>query len=93
MIDSHEPPISFTMELAQHSDALSQFAKLSETEHAAIVNGAKEAKSRDEMCSAPSFILIPSIPPLRLLPIQIYQQKIPCKSHAFHRYAGQRPER
>ncbi len=49
MIDNHELPIGFTMELAQHSDVLNRFAKLPQTEQNAIVNGAKEIKSRNEM--------------------------------------------
>lgn len=49
MIDNHELPIGFTMELAQHSDILSRFAGLSDSEQNTIVNGAREIKSRDEM--------------------------------------------
>lgn len=49
MIDNHELPIGFTMELAQHSDILNQFATLPKTEQISIVNGAKEIKSHDEM--------------------------------------------
>lgn len=49
MIDNHELPIGFTMELAQHSDVLNRFAGLSEAEQNTIVNGAREIKSRDEM--------------------------------------------
>lgn len=49
MIDNHELPIGFTMELAQHSDILNRFAGLSEPEQNTIVNGAREIKSRDEM--------------------------------------------
>ena len=32
MIDNHELPIGFTMELAQHSDILNRFAALSHEE-------------------------------------------------------------
>ena len=49
IIDNQELPIGFTMALAQHSDILNKFARLTETEQAAIVNGARNVKSRDEM--------------------------------------------
>ncbi len=49
MIDNHELPIGFTMELAQHSDVLNQFAKLSEAQQEALIQGAKNVTSRDEM--------------------------------------------
>lgn len=49
MIDNHELPIGFTMELAQHSDILNRFAGLSEAQQASIVNGAREISSRNEM--------------------------------------------
>lgn len=49
MIDNHDLPIGFTMELAQHSDILNRFAALSETEQKSIVNGAREISSRNEM--------------------------------------------
>ncbi len=49
MIDNQELPIGFTMALAQHSDILNKFAHLTETEQAAIVDGARNVKSRDEM--------------------------------------------
>lgn len=49
MINNHELPIGFTMELAQHSDVLNHFAQLSEAEQTSIVNGAREVSSRDEM--------------------------------------------
>ena len=42
MIDNQELPIGFTMELAQHSDILNQFAKLPEAEQNNIVNGARD---------------------------------------------------
>lgn len=49
MIDNRELPIGFTMELAQHSDALNQFAKLSRQEQNTLIEGAKQVRSRDEM--------------------------------------------
>ena len=51
MIDNNELPLGFTMELAQHSDILNQFSKLSKEEQASIVSGAKQVKSRGEMRS------------------------------------------
>ena len=49
MIDNQELPIGFTMELAQHSDFLNQFAKLPEAEQNNIVNGARDISSKNEM--------------------------------------------
>lgn len=49
MIDNQDLPIGFTMELAQHSDILNQFAQLSKSEQNTIVDGAREVKSREEM--------------------------------------------
>lgn len=49
MIDNHELPIGFTMELAQHSDTLNQFATLPKSRQEAIVDGAREIQSREEM--------------------------------------------
>lgn len=49
MIDNQELPIGFTMELAQHSDILNQFAQLPKAEQNTIVDGAREVKSREEM--------------------------------------------
>lgn len=51
MIDNSELPIGFTMELAQHSDILNQFAKLPKAEQASIVDGARKVKSHNEMRS------------------------------------------
>ena len=51
MIDNNELPLGFTMELAQHSDILNQFAKLSKEEQTAIISGAKQVRSRGEMRS------------------------------------------
>ncbi len=51
MIDNNELPLGFTMELAQHSDILNQFARLSKEEQASIVSGAKQVRSRGEMRS------------------------------------------
>lgn len=49
MIDNHELPIGFTMELAQHSDILKQFASLPEAEQERITDGARQIDSRNEM--------------------------------------------
>ncbi|MBQ3601196.1 MAG: hypothetical protein II992_08375 [Lachnospiraceae bacterium] len=49
MIHNHELPIGFTMELAQHSHILNQFAGLPKEEQEAIIEGAKQASSRSEM--------------------------------------------
>ena len=49
MIKNEELPIGFTMELAQHSDILNQFAKLSKLEQEIIINVAKSVQSREEM--------------------------------------------
>lgn len=49
MIDNSDLPIGFTMELAQHSDILNRFAGLSEPERNAIIEGARDINSRQEM--------------------------------------------
>lgn len=49
MIDNQELPIGFTMELAQHSDILNQFAQLPDAEQKSIVDGARNVKSHSEM--------------------------------------------
>ena len=49
MLDNQELPIGFTMELAQHSDILNQFAKLPKSEQNNIVNGARDISSKNEM--------------------------------------------
>lgn len=49
MINNNEFPIGFTMELAQHSDILNQFAKLPKEEQDSIVDGAKQVRSHNEM--------------------------------------------
>lgn len=51
MIDNRELPIGFTMELAQHSDVLNQFAKLPKSQQDQLIEGAKQVRSRDEMRS------------------------------------------
>ena len=51
MIDNNELPIGFTMELAQHSDILNQFAKLPKSEQEPLIEGARQVKSREEMRS------------------------------------------
>lgn len=49
MIDNQELPIGFTMELAEHSDVLHEFSKLSKEEQDKLVNGARQVNSRQEM--------------------------------------------
>lgn len=49
MINNHELPIGFTMELAQHSDALIRFSNLSKPEQESVIQGARQVHSRDEM--------------------------------------------
>ncbi|MFW5646515.1 MAG: hypothetical protein ACOCMX_04390 [Acetivibrio ethanolgignens] len=49
MIDNQELPIGFTMELAQHSDALIQFSNMEKSEQQSIISQAHNVKSRDEM--------------------------------------------
>lgn len=49
MINNDELPIGFTMELAQHSDILNQFAKLPKSQQETLVDGARQVRSRDEM--------------------------------------------
>ena len=49
MIDNQGLPIGFTMELAQHSAILNQFAKLPKSEQNNIVNGARDISSKNEM--------------------------------------------
>ncbi len=51
MIDNQELPAGFTMELAQHSDILNQFARLSQPEQQSIIQRAKTMRSHDEMRS------------------------------------------
>ncbi len=51
MINNYELPIGFTMELAQHSDILNNFAKLSDDERQRIIEGARQVRSREEMRS------------------------------------------
>ena len=49
MIDSRELPMGFTMALAQHTEKLKQFARLSDEEQNKIVEEARQTKSRKEM--------------------------------------------
>lgn len=49
MIDNKEFPIGFTMELSQHPDILERFARLPKSGQAAIADGARKAKSHEEM--------------------------------------------
>lgn len=49
MINNEELPIGFTMELAQHSDILNRFSKLSKQEQESVIDGARSINSRNEM--------------------------------------------
>ena len=49
MIYNKELPIGFTMALAQHSDALNYFSKLSRPEQQEIIEKASQKHSREEM--------------------------------------------
>lgn len=49
MINNEELPIGFTMELAQHSDALIRFSNMSQAQQDAVINGAKQINTRQEM--------------------------------------------
>ena len=49
MIENEELPIGFTMQLALHSDALNEFAKLSKTEQQEIINKAHTMHTKSEM--------------------------------------------
>lgn len=49
MINNEELPIGFTMELAQHSDALIRFSSMSKDEQQEIIGQARNASSREEM--------------------------------------------
>lgn len=49
MIDNRELPIGFTMELAQHSDILNQFAALPKDTQDLIIDGAKHMDSHNAM--------------------------------------------
>lgn len=51
MTDNRELPIGFTMELAMHTDALNRFSALPDSEKEAVIDGAREVRSRDEMRS------------------------------------------
>ena len=49
MINNEELPIGFTMELAQHSEALVRFSGMTEDEQQEIIGQARNAASREEM--------------------------------------------
>lgn len=49
MIDNHQIPIGFTMELAQHTQALARFASMDEQQQCQIVDCARNIHSREEM--------------------------------------------
>ncbi|RGC81864.1 hypothetical protein DW241_03930, partial [Hungatella hathewayi] len=42
-------PIGFTMELAQHENALSAFSSLTSDQQRQVIDGAKQMKTRQEM--------------------------------------------
>ncbi len=49
MIENVELPIGFTLELAKHSDILTQFARLPKERQNSIVEGARHITSKNEM--------------------------------------------
>ena len=49
MINNEELPIGFTMELAQHSDALVRFSGMTKDDQQKIISQARTAASREEM--------------------------------------------
>ena len=49
MINNEDLPIGFTMELAQHSDALVRFSGMTNDEQQTIISQARNASSRKEM--------------------------------------------
>lgn len=49
MIENEELPIGFTLELAKHSDIMTQFARLPKEEQKSIVEGARHINSKNEM--------------------------------------------
>lgn len=49
MMNNQEMPIGFIMELAQHTDVLNRFSKLSEPEQHAVIEQSRSMQSRDEM--------------------------------------------
>lgn len=49
MIQNEELPIGFTMELAMHSDSLNRFSQLSRQEQDALVEGARQIHSKEQM--------------------------------------------
>lgn len=61
LIHNEELPIGFTMELAQHSDALIRFSNLSREQQRSIVDGARQMQSREEMRSYVTNLLDPEV--------------------------------
>ena len=49
MINNEDLPIGFTMELAQHSDALVRFSGMTKDEQQEIIGQARNASSWEEM--------------------------------------------
>ena len=49
MINNEELPSGFTIDLAQHSDALVRFSDMDKDEQQSIINQAREVTSRSEM--------------------------------------------
>ncbi|MDE7327976.1 MAG: hypothetical protein K2N63_17140 [Lachnospiraceae bacterium] len=49
MIENVELPVGFALELAKHSDIMTQFARLPEQKRNAIVEGARHITSKNGM--------------------------------------------
>ena len=49
MIRNEDMPMGFTMALAQHTEALEHFAKLSDEERQRVIDRAKQMNSKAEM--------------------------------------------
>ncbi len=51
MFDHEELPIGFTMELSMHPEIMSHFSGLPQEKQNAVIDGAREISSRQEMHS------------------------------------------
>ncbi len=51
MVKNEELPIGFSMELAKHLDALNRFSRLSDPEKRAVIERARQIKTKEEMRS------------------------------------------
>lgn len=49
MLNNEELPIGFTMELALHPEVLNHFSALPEDKQDAVIQGARQVSSRQEM--------------------------------------------